>query len=684
MTMLNLFSTPASADSSSETPPEVPPAQPKNLAVLDIQPRAPVWKAPSETHESAVPEAVAAVFANDLSADGLKLEPIRAVEVAANEKAQSHLQSDELPNDEAPTYEASTDGSAANDVQVRALRDAGISESHIQIALQRQSLTHEPLTEIMRSAEYGFLTPEGVARVQAKISQWPYFAPSQIDGIATREIQKILAERNVRITKMEPLLPVGVQNGRLQLALCEPRNASKAHLLYPHWQHDFVVCSERSLQTLYRRAYAQSGKDAMDLYQKLKAISLDDEGADRVLREFVLALMRHGCYLGASDIALTPMTSNSGGVVRYKVGGMGTIFTFLEAKIWQRVIVHLLNAAGATEKIKEAPVDTRFEFKDSDMEQYTEIAQRYGFRMELMQRRKSESHSVTCVMRILDQQAESSELDALNFDDETLRYLRDVKERATGLMLITGPTGSGKTTTLYALLNEIDPVGRWIESIENPIEYSKGLWIQFQTETGGSEATGAYNLLKGLLRAAPDVILFGEVRKGDIGNELVDAGNTGHLVFTSLHTNSASLAISRLRGFGLDMTAVASLLLGVLAQRLIRTLCHCAVPDTRIETMTLLQNQSFLTRGNQTLKPHRAMGCIECNHTGYRGRRMIYELLKISPSVKDMIERDHPPSAIGKEGITPEYTLIANALRLVAQGQTSIEEAKKLGSLEDK
>lgn len=570
------------------------------------------------------------------------------------------------------------------DVQVRALRDAGISESHIQIALQRQSLTHEPLTEIMRSAEYGFLSPEGVAKVQAKISDWPYFAPHQIDGIAAREIQQALAERGVHITRMESMLPVSMHNGRLQLALCEPRNASKAQLLYPHWQHDFFVCSERSLQTIYRRAYAQSGKDAMDLYRKLKTISLDDEGADRVLRDFVLSLMRHGCYLGASDIALSPMTSNSGGVVRYKVGGMGTVFTFLEAKIWQRVVVHLLNSAGATESIKKGPVDTRFEFKETDLEKFDEIAQRYGFRMELLQRRQSENHSVSCVMRILDQQAESADLDALMFDEETLRYLREVKDRATGLMLITGPTGSGKTTTLYAILNEIDPVDRWIESIENPIEYSKGLWIQFQTDTGGSEATGAHNLLKGLLRAAPDVILFGEVRKGDIGNELIDAGNTGHLVFTTLHTNDAPMAISRLRSFDLDMTAVAGLLLGVLAQRLIRTLCRCAVDDTRIETMTLLQNQTFLTRNNKKLKPRRAMGCIECNHTGYRGRRLIYELLKMSPSVKDMIERDHPPSLIGKEGINPEYTLKANALRLVADGLTSIEEAKKLGSLEDK
>ncbi len=574
--------------------------------------------------------------------------------------------------------------SSSVDVQLNALRAAGIPESHIQIALQRQSLTHEPLTEIMRSAEYGFLTPEGVAKVQAGISGLPYFAPKQIESIPAKDIEQQLALKGIRIERMESMLPIGFKEGRMMLALSEPRDAAKAQLLYPHWQHVFFVCSERSLQSIYRRAYARSGQDAMDLYQELKTISLDDEGADGVLRDFVLSIMRHGCYMGASDIALTPMTSRSGGVVRMKTGGTGTVFTFLEERIWQRVIVHLLNAAGVTEKIKDGPVDTRFEFKDADMDKYGEIAKRYGFRMELLQRRRSEPYAVTCVMRILDQQAESADLDALLFDDETLRYLRDVKDRATGLMLITGPTGSGKTTTLYALLNEIDPVGRWIESIENPIEYSKGLWVQFQTETGGSEADGAYALLKGLLRSAPDVILFGEVRKGDIGNELVDAANTGHLALTTLHTNDAALAISRLRGFGLDMGAVANVLLGVLAQRLIRTLCSCAVPDTRIETLALLQNQPFLARTGQALRAHRAMGCVECNHTGYRGRRMIYELLKLTPKVREMIERGEPPSLITKEGINPEFTLSANALRLVALGLTSIEEAKKLGSLEDK
>jgi len=569
------------------------------------------------------------------------------------------------------------------DIQEQALLDAGVPENHIRIAKQRQSLTHEPLAEIMRSSEYGFLTPEGVARVQASISGLPYFSPSKMDEVSVQEIRSKLSLYKVSINKMESVLPIGFgEHGVIKLAIAEPRDASRAQLLYPHWQHEFYVCSERSLQTIYRRVYAESGKDAMDLYQKLKNISLEDEGADRVLREFILSLMRHGCYLGASDIAFTPMTSQSGGVVRYKVDGTGTVFTFLESRIWQRVILHLVNMAGATEKIKSGPIDARFEFKDQDMSKYSEIAKRYGFRVEMLQRRKNENHSVTVVMRILDQQAESAELDALNFDQDTLAYLRDVKDRSTGLFLITGPTGSGKTTTLYALLNEIDPVSRWIESIENPIEYSKGMWVQFQTETGGNEAQGAYDLLKGLLRAAPDVILFGEVRKGDIGLELVDAGNTGHLVFTTLHTNSAALAISRLKSFDLDMTAVANLLLGVLAQRLVKTLCSCSVPDTRIETLSLLNNQDYLTRTGEKAKPRRAMGCVECNHTGYKGRRMIYELLQTNQAVKDMIERGESPSAIAREGINSEYSLVSNVLRLVFQGSTSIEEAKKLGSLE--
>jgi type II secretory ATPase GspE/PulE/Tfp pilus assembly ATPase PilB-like protein len=573
----------------------------------------------------------------------------------------------------------------SDDAQESALREIGVLDSHIRIARQRQSLTHESMAEIMRSAEYGFLTPEQVARVNAKVENLAYFSPAQIDGIPALKIRAALAKNDTRIKSLESMLPVDIQtdaNGRetMLLAVSDPRTINNAQLLYPNWRHAFCVCSERTLQTLYRRAYAQSGADALTLYQALKHSRIDDEGADSLLREFILSVMRHACYLGASDIAFTPMTSGSGGVVRMKVNGVGTIFTFLESAIWQRTIVHMLTTAGASESIKAGPVDTRFEFTNIDLVKYSELRNRYDFRMVLIQRRRSEQHSVSVVMRILDQQAESAELSALDFDERTLRHLNDIKSRSTGLFLVTGPTGSGKTTTLYALLNEIDPVSRWIESIEKPIEFSKGLWIQFQIPD--EEAKGAESLLKGILRAAPNVISVGEVRKGDLALELIDAANTGHLVFSTLHNNNAAMAISRLRSFNLDMSTVASLLLGILAQRLVLTLCQCAVPDTRGETLQLLRSIGFLNQPGQNIQPRMACGCPECNHTGYRGRKMIYELLMVTPRVQELIESNAAPSVIADEGISQHRTLVGNGLKLVAQGVTSIEEIQKLGDLE--
>ena len=192
-----------------------------------------------------------------------------------------------------------------------------------------------------------------------------------------------------------------------------------------------------------------------------------------------------------------------------------------------------------------------------------------------------------------------------------------------------------------------------------------------------AEAKSAAILLKGLLRAAPNVILFGEVRKSDIALELIDAANTGHLAFTTFHVTSAALAISRLKGFGLDMAVVASLLRGILAQRLVRTLCtHCVEPDERISTMDALSNLDYIDAFK--CRPMRPVGCPNCNFSGFRGRRMVYELLQMTPAVRALIEQDAPPSKIAEVGIKHDNTLYANALKLVAKGLVSIEHARAL------
>lgn len=580
-----------------------------------------------------------------------------------------------------------------------ALTSEGMSESHIAILKKRQEHTNEPMTEIMRSSEYGFLAPEAVARVLARMSQMAYLPPSKIDTVPVKKIEQALQQLSISLpSKLDGILPVDFlkinETDTLVLAISEPSKTLAATRLFNGLPHRFVIASERTLSTMFRRHFSNTGADTLGMLEQLTKSKVEDDEAQHLLRRFVLSLMRHACYCGASDISFSPSASKSGGDVRLKIDGVGQIFTFLPTQVWNRVVTHLVTTCGAQDKLPLGPVERRFVFSESDHEEFSEISQRYGFRIILMQRTESDNTLITIVMRILDQQADTAELSTLGFDPETLRYIRDCKDRATGLFLVTGPTGSGKTTTLYAMLNEIDPISRWVQSIENPIEYSRGLWMQFQTRQNGNkvdgngtsdEAKSAHDLLKGLLRAAPDVILFGEIRKGDIAEQLVDAGNTGHLVFSTLHNNDASLAISRLRSFSLDMSAIASLLLGILAQRLIRTLCSCACEDHRVDTLTVLSNLPYLdeSRTGKKLNPKRAVGCMDCNETGFRGRRMVYELLRVTPRVRELIESGASPSQIAKEGITEDRTLVGNALRLVADGVTSIDEVKKLGPLKE-
>jgi type IV pilus assembly protein PilB len=574
----------------------------------------------------------------------------------------------------------------------QALIESGVSRAQIEITLQRRALTHESLTDIMRPAQYGFLTPEKLARVQACTAGYTYYAPRDIEQIDAPAVSQSLLAAGIQIERQEPLLPVAVEGQRLTLACAEPQHTSRATSLYPGYVFEFVVCSERTLQSIYRRYYSRSGHQVLDQYRVLQKTSSSHPNAESALREFIMRLIRHGCYIGASDIAFAPMADAGGGVVRYKIGSVGTIMTYLQGDIWTRVCTYLINTAGATEAIKSAPVDTRFTWTENDHRDHPDITKRYGLRVVMALRTKNATASMLCVMRVLDQQADAAELDTLDFDDDTREYLRTVTSRATGLFLVTGPTGSGKTTTLYALLQEIDPVSRWIDSIENPIEYQRGLWMQMSTDAASAaEGDGAHLLLKALLRAAPDVLLFGEIRKQDSAIELVDAANTGHLVFSTFHTNNAALAISRMRGFGLDMTVVASLLHGILAQRLVRVLCvHCAEPDDSPKTLAGLakwgvvqpQTDGSSTYLGQVCRPRRAVGCAECAWTGFQGRKMVYELLKMTPKVRELIESNASPAQVAA-CIPRDKTLVGNGLRLVARGLTDFREIERLDAVMD-
>ena len=554
------------------------------------------------------------------------------------------------------------------------LRKAGVKESHIRVAMQRQRVTGESLTDIMRPSDYGFLTPEKIAQVNAEVENLPYFAPGQAQMIDSRQFS------GFEMPTFEGFVPVAQSGEELTVAIAESRDSNKARHAFSRFRVDCVIASERTIQSVYRMHFANTHELFDEALNRLQTANPEDEGSVGLLRELVLCAIRHACYQSASDIMFQSMATNTGGVIRLKVSGEGEIFRFVSWDVYKRLINHFVAECGKQQEIQHNPIEHRFALKGDEVTRFADIANRYQFRAMLIGRNSGGDDAFASMeMRILDQQADAADLTQLGFDPVTERKIQRYSQMKTGLFLVTGPTGSGKSTTLYGALKLIDPVSRWVQTIENPIEYSHGLWMQYQVpRSAADEGAGAALILKGLLRNAPDVILQGEVRDAEIGRLLLELANTGHLAVSTLHTNTSADAITRLKLFELDMPGLASVLLGILAQRLVRCLCpKCKIPEDRAEVLAQL-SADWLRSTAST--PHQAspVGCPFCNYTGYHGRHMVYELLDVNANVVKAIEEDRPPNAIAQAGIDPNGTLRANAMRLVAKGLTSMDVVNQL------
>lgn len=555
------------------------------------------------------------------------------------------------------------------------LRSVGVKESHIRVAMQRQRVTGESLTDIMRPSDYGFLSPEKIAQVNAEVEGLQYFSPKQINEIDSRQFG------DFEMRQFEGFVPVAQDGELLTVAIAEGRDANKARHAFSKYRVECVVASERTIQSVYRFHFANTHKLFDEALANLSEADPESEGSAGLLRELVIAVIRHACYQSASDIIFQPMATDSGGVIRLKVSGEGEIFRFVSWPIYKRLMNHFISECGKPEELRNRPIEHRFALKDDEITRYSDIANRYQFRAMLIGRNNGlEEAFATMEMRILDQQADSADLEQLGFDPVTERKIVRYSQMKTGLFLVTGPTGSGKSTTLYGTLKLIDPVSRWIQTIENPIEYSQGLWMQYQVpRSAKDEGEGAPLILKGLLRNAPDVILQGEVRDAEIGRLLLELANTGHLAVSTLHANTAADAITRLKLFDLDMPGLASVLLGILAQRLIRALCpKCKVAEDRAEILQLMASSDWLKSQNPKAFRSSECGCEFCNYTGYHGRLMVYELLDVTSDVVKAIEEGRPPNIIAAAGVDQHGNLRSNAIRMVARGLTSMDIVNQL------
>ncbi|MCI0744636.1 MAG: GspE/PulE family protein [Verrucomicrobia subdivision 3 bacterium] len=390
--------------------------------------------------------------------------------------------------------------------------------------------------------------------------------------------------------------------------------------------------------------------------------NLDSAAEDASIIRFVNQVLRDAIDLRASDVHLEPFEDELR--IRYRIDGVlqevpvpAQIKRFQPAIVSRVKILSHLNIAE-----KRLPQDGRIKIRVESSE--------VDIRVSIIPM----LHGEAVVMRLLRQNATLRGMGELGMDAREVKSFRHVLGLPHGIILVTGPTGSGKTSTLYTALNEINDSVRKIITIEDPIEYQlKGVnQIQVSEKAGLTFARG----LRSILRHDPDVILVGEIRDHETAQIAVQASLTGHLVFSTLHTNDAPGALTRLVDMGVEPYLVASSLEAVLAQRLVRVLCsHCKQEDTSPATQAFKADVNF-PAGTAVF---RAVGCRECRQTGYHGRRAIFEWMDSNNEIRQMILRncssDQLREAAKRSGMR---TLAEDGWRLVRLGVTTPEEVLRV------
>jgi general secretion pathway protein E len=380
---------------------------------------------------------------------------------------------------------------------------------------------------------------------------------------------------------------------------------------------------------------------------------------DAPIIRLINALMTQAIRENASDIHIEHYESRL--VIRFRVDGVLRDVLQPQRGLAPLIISRIKVMAHLDIAEKRLPQDGRISLR---------IA---GRAVDIRVSTLPSGQSERVVLRILDKQAGRLDLKHLGMDEQTKALLDEIIHRPHGIVLVTGPTGSGKTTTLYAVLTQLNNRDRNILTVEEPIEYYlDGIG---QTQVNPKVDLTFARGLRAILRQDPDVVMVGEIRDLETVSIAVQASLTGHMVFSTLHTNTAISAITRLRDMGIEPFLLSSTLEGVLAQRLVRTLCpeckEAYQPDEKeYETLKLDPNQAV------TL--YRPCGCKECNHSGYRGRTGIYELINIDNTLRRLIHDGSGEQDIEDYVRQSRPSLFDDGIRRILNGETSVEEVLRV------
>lgn len=476
----------------------------------------------------------------------------------------------------------------------------------------------------------------------------------------------------------ERILPLRRDGKRVTVAVADPLNLEALQDLtmrtglYP----DAVLAAEDQIQRHLKNALGVGGgtvqelvamsKEEIDTLQAAAGDEIGDASQASSVVKLVNELIIEAVGMGASDIHIQPEEDDL--EVRFRVDGLlhvqpmpAEIQRFRAAIVSRLKIMAKMNIAE-----KRLPQDGRI--------QLTIRGREIDVRVSVIPL----VHGESVVMRLLDKSRSQLSLDSVQFSSDLRRRWESLIHRPHGLILVTGPTGSGKTTTLYSSLCEIRRPDLKIITIEDPVEYNlrQISQIHVQSRIGLTFAAG----LRSILRHDPDVVLIGEIRDSETAISAIQASMTGHLVFSTVHTNDAASTFTRLIDMGIEPYLVASTLQGVLAQRLIRRLCtSCRLPWTPAPEQ--LPDDCELPPGKQLWK---ANGCRECRGSGYSGRIAIFEMLTSSGRIRTLCMQQSDAAAIRGEAVRDGMTTLRqDGWNKVLAGETSLEELIRVCPADD-
>jgi type IV pilus assembly protein PilB len=558
----------------------------------------------------------------------------------------------------------------------------GSSGKLYEICLRRHSAKPEVLLEARQEAETTGARFEKILLEKNLVSGTDMvLAFSEYLNIPPMELQHFTPDPQLmeliprEMLQRHHMLPLCRCGQMLTVAMGDPFDIIGMVSVHDHTGLDVVpvIAPDREITDLLQRFTREPTQHLEDILRDVaesevevgsaqsEEVSLEEmlESAEEapVIR-IVNSIMVEALRKRASDIHIEPMEKNVR--LRYRIDGM--LYEspcppkHLQAAISSRIkIMANLNIAE-----RRVPQDGRFKIRALGKE----VDVRVSYLPTV--------HGEKVVMRILDKSSLASSLDALHLDPKALANLRFAISQPHGMLLVTGPTGSGKTTTLYSALQELNQPDVNIITVEDPVEYQLfGInQVQAHPEIGLTFAAG----LRSILRQDPDIVLIGEIRDGETASIAVQAALTGHLVLSTLHTNDAAGAIARMVYMGIEPFLLASSLLMTQAQRLYRKLCPACKQAAKIPE-ELLQANHIDPAPFQDVMIYQARGCPKCNNTGYKGRGALMEILMVDERVRELILKNANAGAISARAVEQGMvTLREVGLRRVAEGLTTFEE----------